>query len=297
MKILIVPDQLVGRRSKQITYYYRTKLVAPVIKADIYDNQDYMEYDVIIFQKAFITDVPHNMAESFKGLKIMDVANPEWEFGDERNKQFFRMLEKMDCCVVASEAFKHFLTRFVSIPYFIIPDREDLTKFTLRKQHAYIENPLYVWHGRSKAFIRVLKTFMPTIKKKKYRLKIIGDRVNDGHSHHEKRYGYFDHIEKVVLWKKDTEYAELIEGDIGINPPWLVDYHKWATHAKSLKMWALGLPVATTLDELEKFRDLDERIKEAEYRLQWMKENYDVKLSKGDWENVLTSMLGRKITL
>ena len=47
------------------------------------------------------------------------------------------------------------------------------------------------------------------------------------------------------------------------------------------------MPVASTLDELKRFVDPNERIKESEKNLNIVKELYDVRLSVKDYEELI----------
>ena len=54
---------------------------------------------------------------------------------------------------------------------------------------------------------------------------------------------------------------------------------RFKSNNKTLQCWALGMPVAKTADDLDRFVDPAERNKEAKVRLKEIKERWDVKIS------------------
>lgn len=281
-KVIFVPSTVDGRPDTLPSYYSRCKVIAPLINADIYDIQDISQYDVVIFQKAYLKEKAQGLLKKAR-IKIFDICGAEWL--DDRKDKFWQMVKDCDICICSSEKLAEEVKKRNKNTFYI-PDRIDLRHNWQKKVHKNIENPLLVWHGISLNFERVTKTLLPYIIKKKYPLKVIGDKIEIK----PQRYNDFKGITKRVEWSFDTVNEELIEGDIGINPTLDEGMHHYATYNKTYKMWALGLPVAHTIAELERFMDVKERIKESQKCLQEVREKWDVRISGKEWKTILNSI-------
>jgi hypothetical protein len=273
-----------GWSDRLASYHYRCRTIAPLIGADIYNGtQNIEDYYITISQKAYLSQEAQDLYLMGK-VRIFDVCDGEW-LDKRRTERFWWIVKQSSAIVCSTQILMEKLSKHK--PCYFIDDREDLSYCHQRKVHRKVDKPLLVWHGISRSFERVKQTILPYIIEKGLPLKVIGDKFNI----YPGRYNDFKGITKKVEWDFDTVNDEIIEGDIGINPPWKKDVHKYKSFNKTHRMWALGLPVAHDVKELEKFLDYEERIKESQLKLKEVKEKWDVKISGEEWINVLKLIL------
>lgn len=93
--------------------------------ADVYDGtQALSEYDVLIFQKAYLTSEPRTMMKRYKDkLQIADVCDPEW-LTPAKQARLYEYLDRMRACVAPTEALAEWYGKW--LPVHVIPDCVDL---------------------------------------------------------------------------------------------------------------------------------------------------------------------------
>ena len=94
----------------------------------------------------------------------------------------------------------------------------------------------------------------------------------------------------------ETLKYDLTQGDIVVNiqDEAINPNFKYKSENKTWMAWACGMPVATNSDELEKFLDPDERIKEANKNLKFVKEECDIKRSVEEFRNLIDQCQKKK---
>jgi len=97
-----------------------------------------------------------------------------------------------------------------------------------------------------------------------------------------------------VKWNKETYQDELLECDIIVNPTSTKGKWGYKSNNKTLTAWSLGIPVANTVEELKRFINAEERIKEAEIRKKEIINDWDVKLSVADYINIINDISNKK---
>jgi hypothetical protein len=93
-----------------------------------------------------------------------------------------------------------------------------------------------------------------------------------------------------VKWDIDTVNKEIQECDFALLPEKLDGRWLYKSPNKTHQSWALGLPVAKTAYDLEKFMDGEERQKEAKKNYEWVMENCDVKKSVEKLRNIIINI-------
>lgn len=227
-------------------------------------------YDTIIFQKVYWKE----MARAFKGKKILDICDPDWLDGFE----IVSFAKEMDAVTVPTEAMKEAMSKFVDCPIYVIPDRILLQEMVPPKVHEGKAKKV-AWFGYSHN-MDILDQTLPTLRKKGLELIVISD-------------GTFRTSEcKVenVKWEAESWQEEIQKADFCILPEKLVGRALFKSPNKTHQAWALGMPVAKTPEDIDRFMDAEERTKEAEKNLAWVKENGDVSKSVEELRAVIQSI-------
>ncbi|KKM88237.1 hypothetical protein LCGC14_1260820, partial [marine sediment metagenome] len=97
--------------------------------------------DVLIFQKAYWQE----MMQTYEGIKILDLCDPDWLSGDLELVKISKMVDAITC---SSQGIYDFISKIVDIPVKFIPDRLDLDFFDLHKEHVGRAKNV-VWFGYS----------------------------------------------------------------------------------------------------------------------------------------------------
>jgi len=225
------------------------------------------EYDVLVFQKVYWKE----MARNFKGIKILDICDPDWLEGAE----VVSFCSEVDAVTVPTEALKKSLSSYTDKPIFVVPDGEDFEILPPPKTHIGKAKSV-VWFGYSGNSETIFPTFY-TIKKLGLKLKI----VSDGHINTSEC-----DVEN-IKWEVDTCDQIYQTADFTILPDKSNGRFKFKSNNKTIHSWALGLPVAKTPQDMERFMDGEERQKEAELRYAEVKEKYNVAKSAEMLYNII----------
>jgi len=223
------------------------------------------EYSFIIYEKAYWPE----HAKLFKGVKILDLCDADYLHWGYRTKE---MIEEVDAVTCATEALTEEVGRFTEKPVVYVPDRVDLELFKSTKVHEGRAEKV-VWFGYSNNFVRLDETIKFLIQ---HRLELLVIS-NSGYLPpvgFEKRLKY-----DTIHFGWDNLIREAVKGDFVLNPQSDVGKWKYKSENKTAISWALGLPVAKTPEDIERFMDPVERKREAEKRYKQVKEEHDVKLS------------------
>jgi glycosyltransferase involved in cell wall biosynthesis len=241
------------------------------------------KYDAIIFQKVYF----HPFLDNYKGIKILDMCDPDWLQEGIKVKE---TIDKCDAVTVSSEELRKFLSKITDKPVVFIPDRVDLNKFKEQKIHKDKAQNV-IWFGYSQNQTAVDSALM-SIKRLGLKLTVISDMPY----HPSITIEGIDNdwiMENVknIKYDQETAYKEIIHnGDIVINPKLEEGKFKYKSDNKTVISWALGMPVATNSEELQRFINEDERKKESEKRLLEVKEKYDVKLSVEQYKELINEI-------
>jgi hypothetical protein len=233
--------------------------------ADIYNRtQDLEQYDVIIYQKTYVTTEVRALAEKYKHkLQIFDLCDPEHWFRKDLVKY---MIDRCKIITCSTQWLADEISNTFSREVDVIPDRQKLDFYKVKKIHEDVPVKL-VWFGYSDNFYLV-KPYLDEINTRQLPFIIIGD--------YPVNHGIF------YQWNLDTFCRNIIKGDVVFNPT-----APWKSNNKTTTSWALNMPVATNIEEIDKFLDYNERIKELELRLQEVKDKWDIKISASDLLNLI----------
>lgn len=235
--------------------------------------------DFVIFQKAYWVEY----AKLYKGIKILDICDPDFMDWHYRIKE---QVDECDAIVTSTSALTEAMKIFIkNKPVICIPDRVDLEEHQEKKEHIG-EAKWVVWFGYSTNFY-LLQGIERHLQKLGLGLIVISN----------KSYNIIGNYKVKLLnikWKEETLNENLLKGDIVLNPFSPRARWKFKSNNKTLTSWALGMPVATTPEELKKFMNEEERKKEAIIRLKEVKEKWDIKLSIPEYEDLISQIKKNK---
>ena len=242
------------------------------------------KYEVVIYQKCY----PVDHAKLFKGIKILDLADPDHTI----REPIIEMMRYCDAMTVSSEALRDFYQTMIDKPVVFIDDRQDLEYLKEKKQHKGRAKEV-VWYGYSHNS-HVLKAVLPSLERLKLGLSIISDSMTTvtaySKERREKRVK-----ERWIKWNLDKVNREIIKSDIVIMPSSMKPNDRFKSLNKTTNAWALGMPVANTADDLEKFLSEEARKKEAEKNLKIVKEKFDVRISVQEMKDLINKLKNDKL--
>jgi len=251
---------------------------------DVWDEaEEYQigqEYDVLIFQKVYW----ENMMLEFKGLKILDLCDPDWLEG----KDVMKYAELCDAVTTSSEPLAEYIRQFVSVPVVCIPDRVNLEEHTpIKTEHA--EKPKsVVWFGYQHNQ-HYLKYTLNYLIKHNLSLTVISNYAYDVPPMYDIK---IDNLK----FAYPKVHGDLIENDIALLPLTTEADVKgqYKSNNKTLTCWALGIPVARTPDELEELLPKEAREQESKKRLQEIQDKWDVQLSVKEYKSLISQLQNDK---
>lgn len=221
-------------------------------------------YDVVIYQKSYWPE----HARLVKGVKILDVCEPDWLHWGYRFKE---MIEEVDAITCSSWLLTKRIRNFTDKPVVYIPDRLDLSMFKPIEVKDRQAKKL-AWFGYSHNFF-ALNPAVIEMAKLNLELLVLSEK--------EYRppvgYGKIKHNTKGFNW--DTLRENLKDVDIILNPRSKTGKWKYKSDNKTSIARALGLPVAFSPDDINKFMDPNNRKIESEKRLKEIIKKRDVNLS------------------
>ena len=238
------------------------------------------KYDVLVFQKVYYPDY----ARMCKSIKILDVCDGDFLDWGCRMKE---TIDEMDAVVTSTQALADVISTMTDKPVVVIPDRMDLEFHTQKKVHEGQARSV-VWFGYSQNQ-KALETAIPSLIKLGLNLIVISDKpfplpIN-----------FMGKIQVTNYpWSIKTVNDDIIKGDMVVNPQYSTGHWKYKSPNKTLTAWALGMPVADTPEDLVKFMDPEERIKEANKRLEEVKTQHDVRLSVAEYKALCERLMSAR---
>jgi len=214
------------------------------------------DYDVVVYQKVYWKE----HARAFKGLKILDLCDPDWLVGAE----VLSFIQDIDVITVSTLELKNALEKMTDKPVYFIPDGVKFEGLPKPKKHEGRAKSC-VWFGYSQN-IDVLEQTYFKIKKEDLLLKIISENgVNLGECRNE-----------FIKWDIETVNQEIQKADFALLPKMNKGRYIYKSDNKVWQSWALGMPVVQNEKDFDRFLIGEERQKESEKRYKEVKENYSV---------------------
>ena len=232
------------------------------------------KYDVVIFQKAYWLEY----AKAFKGIKILDLCDPDWL---DWNTPLVQMIQEVDAITCSTQAICDFVSNLTEKPVKLIKDRINLDTLPKnKKQHVGTATKI-AWFGYD-TNQAMLSQAIPVLIEKKMSLVVISNKP-----YHLKPLDRKNLELKNYAWGKDTVDLDLLTADIVINPKKDTGKWKYKSDNKTIHAWSLGIPVAHNDTELKSFMSEESRKKESEKRLEQVYKDYDVLESVEEMKNLI----------
>ena len=242
--------------------------------------QEGKKYDAIIFQKVYWK----KYMEDYDGIKILDIADPDWLTGELNLKELEPFVDAFTC---SSKGITDFLKDIVKKPVYHIPDRINLDIMNERKKHQGTAKKVG-WFG----YYHNAKIVLPSVLSSLSLLELDLTVISNNNFNPSAGYGVKIR-NRVFDWEVFKD--DLLTCDIVLNPvPLTIGKFKYKSDNKSAISWALGIPVANTKSDLERFMVASDRQKEADEKYELIKKEYDIQLSIKDFENIIKKICRNK---
>jgi len=231
------------------------------------------EYDTILFQKAYWP----GYCNKFKGIKILDICDPDWISEIAVKKT----IDQVDAVTTSTQSLADYIKQLTDKPVVFIPDRQDLEFHKKKKVHKGRAERV-CWFGYSHN-AKTLDKVASFVKKKGVKLVVISNLRP-----------VYPGADENIEWELDTINDNILSCDFCLLPKDERPIGKYKSNNKTTKAWALGMPVAKTPEEFERFLDPIERQKEADKRLKEVKEHWDVRLSVAEYKKLIKQLKNAK---
>jgi len=246
-----------------------------MVNADCYDGtQRLADYNAFVFQKFYLTDKARTWIRTFRAAGAtlaFDLCDADWLLSETHYHRLFAVLPLFDFAVAPTRLLVDWLNQW--LPTYFIPDRLDLEMHTERHEHNRGSAPSLIWFGNS-ANLVTLEEMWPTVSELGLSLTILADQLVKPWDSRDITF---------VKWTLEGANAEIARHDIALNPKINYGHFAYKSENKTVTAWALGVPVAKTLDELAQLLNYDVRVDEASRRLQEVAELWDVRISADAW--------------
>ncbi len=240
-------------------------------------------FDVIILQKVYWMD----MVKDFKGIKILDMCDPDWMKSEDTSCKLVEIAEYIDAITCSTDELTNAIKKFVPhIPVITIPDRINPDLFTIKKKHIERARAV-VWFGYYHKAKEVLNQVMSSLQKRNLSLYVI----SNSEFIPDKDYG----VEvSNIAWTPNDAFMDIQSGDFVINPSSPFKELRFKSNNKTLIAWGLGMPVVNEADDMDRFLDPVEREKEADMRQKEIDEKWDIKYSILEYQNLIKEIQKKK---
>lgn len=232
-------------------------------------------YDNIIFQKAYWKE----MMDLFAGPKILDLCDPDWING---TPDIIEVGKSVDAITCSSHNLTLLMKRYFPgklIAY--IPDRLNFSAFPSPRSLHRGQAKRVVWFGFIRNAHETLEQLLPSLRKHKLELHIISDKPytkDDGISRIDPEF---------IRYNNDTAYHVIKTFDMVLNPISDKAFFKYKSNNKTVIGWKLGLPVAITNDDIERFMDPEQRNKEVQRKRVMVDREYNIVTSAEEYRAII----------
>ncbi len=233
-------------------------------------------YYILIYQKVYWEE----MMENFKGIQIMDLCDPDWLEG----RDVFKYIDMADVVVTSTQALAEYIKKLRPNKKVVcIPDRVDIGKHQSKRHHSGVAKKA-VWFGYSGNAKYLERTFDHLIERG-LELTIISDKPYEASLAHQTL------RLKNIKYEYPKVHEDIIENDMVIMPEPSDERGKYKSNNKIITAWALGMPVAQTPEDLDRYEDEKERNKEALLRLEEIEKEWDVKISVEEYRQLIGDII------
>lgn len=240
------------------------------------------KYSTLIFQKVYWG----SMMKAFEGIKILDLADPDWLEG----RPVFEFVDLVDAVVTSTEPLAEYVRKMRPKALVqCIPDRVYLPEAV--PVHGKHEGQLkkLVWFGYSHNS-HYLEGAFDEIIKRGLELTAISDTPI------ESTFAYRDKLEiNNILYNYETVNKEIVKVDAVLLPePSGDEKGKYKSNNKILQAWSLHMPVIRVPEDLDRFVSGEAREEEAEKRRKEVERDWDCRLSVVQYKELIKEIVDKK---
>lgn len=247
-----------------------------------WDEADIYKYgenpDVLIFQKVYCAP-DYQFPKHFEGKKILDICDPDWL----DNFSVKATVDAVDAITCPTYPIKDFLKQLTDKPIVVIPDRFDLEVLPPPRPYTTSAKTV-VWFGYSHNQ-DLLKPAIRYIKDLNLNLLVISEQ-DFGYA----KWGMERSKYQFIKYNESTIYRDLQKADICILPKGTRPVDVFKSNNKTIKANLAGLPVANTIELLEKYLDPVERKKWFDTTYDNIKKEYDVQKSVEQMKELINEL-------
>lgn len=224
---------------------------------------------------------------------IWDLCDPLWWL---EPRGFAAMLPLVDYLVFSNARLEAaFCGEYDDRRTAVIPDRMEPAFHPTVKEHAPTPAPVLLWwgYGWNRAALLSAGLGLQRLvgEGARFRLRVLDDGAPGGVSVPGVDVEYH-------RWRRDTFHDELLAADVALLPPYPGVWGALKSDNKAVSAWWAGLPVVDlqSADDVDRAQaliaDADLRAREGWANRKRASEQYDVRQSVRDWENVLQGVMG-----
>jgi len=255
------------------------------------------EYDTIVWPKPCDAET-RKLLELIKHTDarithVWDLCDPLWWL---EPRGFAAMLPLVDYLVFSNERLEAaFCGEYGDRRTAVIPDRMEPAFHPTVKEHAPTAAPVLLWwgYGWNRAALLSAGLGLQRLvgEGARFRLRVLDDGVPGGVTVPGVDVEYH-------RWRRDTFHDELLAADVALLPPYPGVWGALKSDNKAVSAWWAGLPVVDlqSADDVDRAQaliaDADLRAREGWANRKRASEQYDVRQSVRDWENVLQGVMG-----
>lgn len=215
---------------------------------------------------------------------VVKNCDPDWLSSD---LEFKKLEQNIDAITCASKEIYRFIKQIASKPVYYVPDRVNLDIINRQKEHINLAKTIgwFGYHHNAKV---VLPQVLRSISKLGLKLIVVSN------GDYKPKQGMNIEVEnRPFIW--DTFVYDMMDCDVIMNPkPVKLKRFKYKSNNKTIISWAMGIPIANTLSDLQRFMKPEERKKEAEKRLQEVKEKYSIEQTIKQFKDIIKTCEEKK---
>lgn len=241
-----------------------------------------VHYDAVIFQKAYFSEY----MKVYDGIKILDLCDPDWMAG----KAVIECAELCDAITVSSQGLYDYLSKILSKPVYLIPDRVDLDEVLPQKKHEGIAKSV-VWFGYHHNQ-QVLDPVLPCLKRLGLDLTVISNLpyYPVGAVADVDKTWITAHLRNIKYDPLTINEEIIMGGEMVLNNRPEIGKFKYKSENKTIIAWSLNMPVAKDADDVERFMKAEGRITEMSLRSGEVREQWQVEKSVQEYKNVISDI-------
>ena len=191
-----------------------------------------IKYDVMIFQKVYWD----TFAKDFKGVKILDMCDPDWEEG----AKVVEFIQIIDAVTTSTEPLAKAIRKFTDKPVVCIPDRIDFKHNPIINRKHNGDAKKAFWFGYAQN-LRTLDQTLDILNENGYELTIYSNQAYYPNTSFNLK---INNIPVETGDDYDSKLREIAKDqDLLLNPKIAEAKFRYKSNNKTILAWSMGLPV------------------------------------------------------